>query len=290
MALFEKKETDAAAKQNTSAQIEETEAADTVETTLHFPEQWDIPAKERYVYQFHHSRLPKLKANQLSISGYKFVEVNGNIEVEAFIRSTVDRPVQIEAVDLILFDETGQPAARKHDDWDELGELPPFSCTPWRFIFTQEDRLSDAAVNDKWQILFELKQKAEESLDLDPAWEERLTPEKKAHFENLLTKLPKLGPKEVNITGVELAFLENRSLEVIVLIRNGTEQEVQISQLPLTVEDATGEIVCQGQFTLPPLKVKPKGAKPWAFVYPAELIAKPDADFSKWKILVKQNK
>jgi accessory Sec system S-layer assembly protein len=290
MARLENKENNEELRQNPIEQADEAAVADTVETTLHFPEQWDIPAKERYVYQFHHSRLPKLKANQLSISGYKFTEVDGKIEVEAFIRSTVDRPVQIEAVDLILFDETGQLAARKHDDWDELGELPPFSCIPWRFTFTKEDRLSDATVNDKWQVLFELKQKAEETLDLDPAWEERLTPEKKAHFENLLTKLPKLRPKEVNITGVELTFLENQSLEVIVLIRNGTEQEVQISQLPLIVEDATGEIVCQGQFTLPPLKVKPKGAKPWAFVYPAELIGKPDADFSKWKILVKQNK
>ena len=261
----------------------------TVETKLHFVDQWDMTSKDRYVYQYHHKKLPKLKEGQLSISGIKYLEIDGNLVVEAFIRNTVPKALNIQEADIIVLDENNQPAAKKRFSFDQLGELPPLTCTPWRFPFLAIDRLSDAAVSDQWKILFELKTKSkEEVLDLDPAWEERLTVEKKAHLESLLEKLPQLGPKEVNICGVELKFLDNQSLEATVLIRNGTSQELKITQLPLSVEDASGEIVCQGQFKLAPLTIKPKSAKPRAFVYPADLVLKDKPDLSKWRIFVKE--
>ncbi|MDR7000075.1 accessory Sec system S-layer assembly protein [Neobacillus niacini] len=290
MALFGKKKMDDSFPPAPVQQEEMVQTDDTVRTKLHFSEEWDLTTKEKYVYQFYHRRLPQLKEGQLSITGIKFLEENGELIVEAFIRNTVPQALNLHEVDLIVFDENNQPTAKNRFSLDLLGEIPPFSCTPWRFVFLAEDRLSDAAVSEKWKILFELKNRPEENLDLDPAWEDRLTEDKKTQLEGMLERLPKVGPKEVNIVGVELKFLDNQSLEAVVLIRNGTSQEVQIGQLPLTVEDAAGDIVCQGQFNLPPLKVKPNSAKPWAFVYPAELILKNDADFSSWRIFVKENK
>ncbi|NHC38605.1 accessory Sec system S-layer assembly protein [Bacillus sp. MM2020_1] len=261
----------------------------TVETKLHFTDQWDMSSKDRYVYQYHHRKLPKLQEGQLSISGIKYLDIDGELLVEAFIRNTVPQALTIQEVNLIVLDENDQPVAKKRFSLDQLGERPPFSCTPWRFFFTANDRLSDAAVSDQWKILFELNTKSkEEVLDLEPDWEDSLTEEKKAHLEGLLEKLPKLGPKEVNICGVEIKFLDNQSLEATVLIRNGTSQEVNITQLPLTVDDASGEVVCQGQFKLAPLTIKPKSAKPWTFVYPANLVLNHNPDLSKWRIFVKE--
>lgn len=225
----------------------------------------------------------------MSISGIKYLDRDGELVVEALIQNTVPKALNIQEVDLIVLDENNQPAAKKCFSFDQLGELPASSCTPWRFSFASIDRLSDAAASDQWKILFELKMKSkEEVLDLEPNWEERLIGEKKAHLESLLENLPKLGPKEVNICGVELTFLDNQALEAIVLIRNGTSQEIKISQLSLTIEDASGEIVCQGQFNLDSLTIRPKSAKPWAFVYPADMVLKHKPDLSNWRIFVKE--
>lgn len=274
-----------------AARTDRTEDSDTVDTKLHYPPFWDISTKDRYILQFRHKRLAKLKQGQISITGLKFFEAgDGDIIVDAFIRNTVDQPVRIEAVDLVLYDEQNQLAAKGRFSLDELGELPPFTCTPWQFLFSAEDRVSDVIASDQWKIMFQLKTRSnKEVLDLDPDWEGRITAEQRTQLENMLTKLPPVGPKEVNISGVEIKFLENQSLQVVVLIRNGTAKNLQVSQLPLTVEDAAGDVVCQGQFQLSPLTVKSRGAKPWAFVYPANLILKKNPDLSRWKIFVKQN-
>lgn len=288
MAIFSKKKDDDL-EQTAKTQADEPTADDTVETKMHYPDYWDLTTKDRYVYQYHHRKLPKLKKDQISITGIKFLEVDGEMVAEAFIRNTVPKPVKIQAVDLVVYDEKNQLAAKKSFSLDQLGELPPFSCTPCRFLFLAADRVSDAAVSDQWKILFEMKTgPKEETLDLDPSWEDKLTPENKSHFAIVLKQLPPLGPKEVNLYGADIKFLDNQSLEVIVFIRNGTSQNMRIGQLPLTVEDAAGDLVCHGLFKLPPLNVKPRGAKPWAFVFPASLILKQEPDFSKWRIFVKQ--
>lgn len=288
MVIFSKKQDDDL-EQATETHADEPAADDTVETKMHYPDYWDLTTKDRYVYQYYHRKLPKLKKGQLSITGIKFLEVDGEMVAEAFIRNTVPKAVKIQDVDLVVYDEKNQPAAKKRFSLDQLGELPPFSCTPCRFLFLAADRVSDVAVSDQWKILFEMKSgPKEETLDLDSSWEDKLTPENKAHFASVLKQLPPLGPKEVNLYGAEIKFLDQQSLEVIVFIRNGTSQNMRLGQLSLTVEDAAGELVCQGLFKLPPLTIKPRGAKPWAFVFPASLILKQEPDFSKWRIFVKQ--
>lgn len=291
MALFRRKNIENHATEQTVEQQEITSFPDgAVETKLHFPENWEMATKERYIYQYHHRKLAKIKEGQLSIAGIGFYEVDGEIAVEALIQNAVPQPLRIQAVDLVLFDETNNLAARKRFSLDHLGELPPFTTTPWRFLFLAEDRLSDAPVSNQWKIQFELTTAANnEILDLDRGWEERLSSEKKLQLERLLAGLTQLGANEVNITGAEVKFLENDSMEVILLIRNGTSQELQLKKLPLVVEDAVGDIVCQGSFELPPLVVKPQRAKPWAFIFPASHVVKQDPDFSKWRVSVIQN-
>jgi accessory Sec system S-layer assembly protein len=291
LALFRRKKIEDHTDEQPLKQEEMTPHPDgVVETKLHFPEHWEMTTKERYIFQYHHQKLAKIKAGQLSITGIGFIEVNGEIAVEALIQNAVPQSVKIQAVDLVLLDEMNNLAARKRFSLDHLGELPPFTTTPWRFLFLAEDRLSGAPVSNQWKIQFEVKTASNnEVLDLDQGWEERLSSEKKLQLERTLAGLPKLGANEVNLYGVEVKFLDNDSLEVILLIRNGTSQELQLKQLPLVVEDAAGDIVCQGRFELPPLRVKPLRARPWAFIFPADLIMKQDPDLSKWRVSVIQN-
>ncbi|NRD77326.1 accessory Sec system S-layer assembly protein [Bacillus sp. BRMEA1] len=291
MALFRRKQVEDQSVEETVKQEEAVSPTDgLLETKIHFSEHWEMALKERYIYQYHHRKLAKIKEGQLSIAGIGFYEVNGEIAVEALIQNAVSRPITIHAVDLLLMDEEGNLAARKRFSLEHLGELPAFTTTPWRFLFFAEDRVTDAPVSNQWKIMFELNTASNnETLDLELGWEERLSGEKRLQMESMLARLPKLGANEVNIAGVEVKFLDNQSLEAVLLIRNGTSQELQLKQLPLVVEDAAGDIVCKGTFELPPLLIKPQSAKPWAFVFPASLIAKQDPDFSTWRVAVAQN-
>ena len=65
----------------------------------------------------------------------------------------------------------------------------------------------------------------------------------------------------------------------MVLIKN-----IQIQQLPLTVEDATGEIIAQGGFKLEDFEVKANTSKPWTFIFPKSLVTKEQPDLSTWKV------
>ncbi len=75
--------------------------------------------------------------------------------------------------------------------------------------------------------------------------------------------------------GLEAALQENGSLAVTVLIRNGSKSKsINIEQLPLVVEDADGDQVCQGGFTLNDFEVKANTTKPWTFIFPEPLVVK----------------
>lgn len=291
MAFFRKKKTDNHMDTPDLTQGDITSQDDDfVKTRLHFLDDWDVAPKEKYVYQYHHTKLNKLKENQISIAAIKFLEIDEEMVVEALIQNALPKPLKFQDVDLIVVDEESNPVAKKKFSLEHLGELPPTTSTPFRFLFLKEDRISEAAPTDNWKILFQLNTpSANELLDLEQGWEEGLTSEKKAQLAGILEGLPKLGPEEVNISGVNIKFLENQSLEVMVLIRNGTMQNVQLEQIPLAVEDAAGDLVCRGQFKLAPLEIKPHTAKPWAFRFPEELIQKKQPDFNIWKIFVKED-
>lgn len=286
MGLFrnKEKEENSTSSSQTSEPLQNTEIeTDFVKTQLHIPEDWNILPKEKYIYQFHHQKLPKIHLGQVSIKAIKYLEVNGELLVEAFIQNALQQTIKFEEVDLVVVDENGELAAKKSFSFVELGEFPPLSSTPWRFIFLKEDRVPDKTPSNEWKILFQVKK---ERLEFDEGWEERLTADQREHFNGILEKLPKLNKDEVNFTGINVRFLENQSLEVMVFIRNGAAKGIQLEKLPLTLVDANGDIVCKGQFELPPLVVNPNTAKPWSFIFPSELILKKQPDLSKWRIEV----
>ena len=84
--------------------------------------------------------------------------------------------------------------------------------------------------------------------------------------------------------GIQAQIDENGSLHTTLLIRNGSEKNVKFEQLPLIVEDASGDSVAKGAFQFEELEVKANTSKPWTFIFPKELVLKEDMDLSKWKV------
>jgi accessory Sec system S-layer assembly protein len=260
---------------------------DEIKTTLSFHPDWDLSPQEKYVYQFHHQQLPALKPNQISISGMKLIEYNEGFVVVAFLRSTLPKPIRFEQINLLLLDETGQAIAKKQFDMDSFGELPPMTARPWRFLFSAEDKLVDKIPEEGWKIAFELKQvpqPKEHRLDLAESWENQLSTQQREHLQKLVETLPPLSAGEINFMGLEARLNEKRDLIVTLLIRNGSDKNIQLEQIPLVVEDASGDVVCKGAFHLENFEVKANTSKPWTFIFPSNLLLKEEIDLTKWKV------
>ncbi len=279
-----KKQTELITPEQNAETVETLDDNKDIKTTLSFHEDWHVEPQERYVYQFQHTGLPLLKKNQISISGIDLLPYNDGFIVVAFLRNTLSKAVRFETVHLLLLNEEDQVFAKKEFDLEDLGELPSNSARPWRFLFDVEDTIADINYEGEWKIAFELSQKPKHSLELEESWENQTSIEQKEQLEKLVSSLPPLSNTEFNIMGLEAKLMENRDLQVTILLRNGSQTTLNIEQLPLIVEDASGDIVCRGSFQLGTFEVKANTSKPWTFIFPQSLLLKENIDLSSWKV------
>jgi accessory Sec system S-layer assembly protein len=270
---------------------EETESTGReVKTDLHFPEDMKIGTEERYYYQFLNNELPLLKENQISLSGIELKKENGKVFVRAFVRNSLAKSIKIDqTIPILLLGPDDEQYARQVFDLSIMGLIPAESSVPWMFVFEPENVHAEEIPQTDWKLAFELaKPKAPHALDLEESWEKSLADPDKERLAQLVNNMTPPKPGEVNFMGIQARKYEDGSLHVTLLIRNGSEKGIKLEQLPLIVEDATGEEIAKGGFKLDELEVKPNTSKPWTFIFPKELILKEEVDLSKWRAYVPQ--
>ncbi len=263
---------------------------DEVTTALSFHPDWNVPKEQEYVFRFHSSELGPLKPSQLSLSGIDIdvEESTGSWLVKAFFRSTVQESITIGEIEIILSGKDEKVYARKEFDFNELGVIPSNSARPWVFIFEKDTQLEEEPPSNDWTLNFNLQSLIPHSLDLDASWEGVVSDEQVKSLEKVVADLPELNKNEVNLTGLQTHLNEDGSLNVVILIRNGSNQTMNLETLPLEILDASNEVVCKGSFNLPPLSVKANTTKPWTFIFPKETVLTDDLDFSRWVARVPQ--
>ncbi|WP_075617261.1 accessory Sec system S-layer assembly protein [Paenisporosarcina indica] len=261
-----------------------------VETTLSYHPEWDVPKEQQYVFSFLSNELPPLKQDQISLSGFEIDEdgQSGEWLVKAFFRSSLNKPITLGKVELILLSDTDNVVAAKEFDLAELGEIPARSDRPWIFAFEKETHIVSDMPVEGWKIAFNVQSLVPHQVDLDPAWEEALSQEQKEELSKLVTSLPSLKEREVNFSGFQVIPQESGDLAVSLFIRNGHSRHINLEQLPLEVLDASGEIVARGSFSLDNLEVKANTSKPWTFIFPSQMITKVNPDLSRWAVKVIQ--
>lgn len=261
---------------------------DEVETTLSFHPEWDVPQEQEYVFRFLSNELEPLKPNQISLSGIDIdVEsANGSWLVKAFFRSSLDQQISVGSVELMLLDEGGKTLASNEFDLKELGEIPARSARPWVFVFTKDNIFVEQPPTKNWKLAFNVQSMMPHKLELEQAWENGLTGQQKEELAKVLENLPKLKPREVNISGFQLKQQDDGGITVSVFIRNGHSKQINIEKLPLELIDAAGDLVARGSFALGPLAIKANTSKPWTFIYPKELIQITEPNFTRWTVRV----
>lgn len=263
---------------------------DVIETTLSMHPEWDVPQEQDYVFRFLSNELEPLKPNQISLSGID-IDVDpadGSWLVKAFFRSSLDQQIAVGSVELMLLDEEGNTLASDEFDLAELGDIPARSARPWVFVFTKDNIFAEQPPTKDWKLAFNVQSMVPHKLELEQAWEDGLTDEQKEGLATVVEGLPKLKPREVNISGFQVKEQDDGGIAASVFIRNGHSKQINIEKLPLELLDAAGDLVATGSFELASLSVKANTSKPWTFIYPKELIQKAEPDLSRWTVRVPQ--
>lgn len=260
-------------------------------TTLSIHPEWQISKEDEYAFRFLNMECPPLKANQLSLYGIHLIEESDNLfRITAFIRHSLQQPIALSETTLVLLNEKDEILGRKTFDLTEVGELPPQSARPWSFYFTEKDLFTTDLPREGWKLAFQLQPSTRKhSLELASSWKQSLASAEKKKLRELVESLepPKKG--EVNFMGLQAKVSENGDLHVALLIRNGSEKNVSLEQLPLQIEDAAGDIVASGSFKLDDFSIRANTSKPWTFIFPAHLVVKKTPDFSRWRAYPPQN-
>ncbi len=288
--FFKKKQVDEIKKTGRESSVSSEEFLDQqvedqeqeIETALSIHPNWNLPKEQEYVFRFLNNDLQPLKPNQISLSGVELEQDNGSLQVTAFVRNSIAKPIRLEKVELLLLNADKDVIGRKEFDLSELGEIPAKSSRPWMFVFEQGTLASQDMPSEGWSLAFNVSSMQPHRLDLAEAWKESLPEEEQNKLAELVKTLPKPKSKEFNIMGLQAKFLENGNLNITVLFRNGNHKGIQIQQLPLEVYDANQDVVARGAFKLEDFEVKANTTKPWSLIYPKEMILKENPDFSKW--------
>ncbi|RDI40144.1 accessory Sec system S-layer assembly protein [Falsibacillus pallidus] len=253
-----------------------------VETALSFHPAWNLEKEQEYVFRFLNNELSPLKPNQISLAGVEMSNDGQQVAVTAFVRNSLQKPIKMENVELLLMKEDGSIFGRKEFDFAEIGEIPAESSRPWVFTFEKDFLLTEEIPSDNWKLAFNVSSLQPHRLDLEPTWEAQLSEEDKSKLEEIVKSVPKPNPKEFNLMGLSAKFMDSGNLNVTILLRNGNSRAIKLQQLPLEIKDAAGEVVARGGFTLEDFEVKANTTKPWSFVFPKEMILKENPDFSSW--------
>ncbi|OEH92166.1 accessory Sec system S-layer assembly protein [Bacillus solimangrovi] len=255
-----------------------------ITTHLSIHPSWQLKEEEKYVYRFLNNECHPLKPNQLSLSGIELTEENDSYRITAFIRSSLSKEVRLKEATLLLISADNEKLGRKMFNLSEIGEIPAQSSRPWHFTFSKEDLFTNDIPKEGWKLAFDLSPSSRKhSLDLAESWQKSLADADKQKLEQMVNKMTPPKPGEVNFLGIQANQKQNGNLHITMLIRNGSPKTLTLKQLPLVIEDATGEIVAKGGFTLGEFEVKANTSKPWTFIFPSSLLLKEAIDLSKWK-------
>lgn len=259
--------------------------------SLHPSWEKDMDAGQKYALSFMLSELPPIAAGNVSLAGIKIFPHEDGVEVTAFVRNGLARPIRLQSMPLVMLIHGDQLFARQTFDLSELEEIPAYHARPWSFVFKRENFLQKDAMLANWKLAFEMAQKKlvlPQQLELEESWIKALSDEQKNSLINLARNLPPLQPGEVNIQSVQISRAEDQSLRAMLLIRNGSEQSLSFEKLPLVLIDAQNEKVAEGVFELGGLTVNQGTSKPWLFIFPESSIVKENPDLSRWRVAVPQ--
>ncbi|MCM3356535.1 SLAP domain-containing protein [Psychrobacillus sp. MER TA 171] len=265
-----------------------------LKTILEFSDLWELDQQERYVFQYYHNKLKGLDPNQINIHGVALHKNDNGFIMTAIIRHSLQKTLNMEVIRLVVRDKDGKDIARKEFNMEVFGLLNSLRARPWIFEFDKDSLLvPEEEIKDKmeFEVLFEYQQPvvSDFTLQLDENWSNGLSPEQIASLEASLASMEAVEENSLSVNAFHFAEVED-GVHVYVVLRNGYKEEITISNLPVQLLDAAGDVVAKLGFPLEQFAVGSHQARPVSLHFPKNVFQKESPDFSSWNVqLTPQN-
>lgn len=242
-----------------------------------------INKEKKKLYEKLHKDLPPMKENQLNLMAAESkITERDKIMINAFVRSTVKKPIRLQTTDIVLLDQKGNILAQIREDFDALDTLASNTSRLFTFEFPKNKiDLLDLKEIENWSLAF--KSKLKHRIDYSDLNQSEISESTKKSLNKIIKKVP-LDKNELSFMGFSANFDESNNLDLVLLIRNGTNDQLDIKQLALNFHDATGDLTAQGTFKMDHLTILANTSKPITLVFPASSLLKDEIDLTSWSI------
>lgn len=234
------------------------------------------------------SSLPPIKEGEINISTDYIFDMGDKYEASIFIRNGLPKPINFEQVPLLIENSNGEAIASKIFNLREVGEIPPRAVRPWKIYFEKDIvEIKDNKLSEL-KVIFDTNIQASETLKFQfEDFPKEIEGENRRRYEKFLAELPLLRRGQVSISTYNLYLNENGGLSVVLVIRNGSESQIKLEKLPITVKDSRDIEIAKGVFELNEdgIVVSPNKAKLYSFVFPKENILQDELHLDKWSVI-----
>ncbi|RXT04525.1 SLAP domain-containing protein [Ammoniphilus sp. CFH 90114] len=253
---------------------------------LSLHETWEkaMDDEQRYILSYTHVSLPEVQPGNVAIAGYQLEAHPNGLAVHGFIRNRLKRPVRFEKITLAIVGADDTIVAKQAFLLGDLGEIPPFSDRPWRFVFLEENVINYHASLERWRIIFYDEPAHKLKLQIDESWKDHLSDKAKEALSKRLIDSPPLMKGKVDIVGIELKKVSDDALSVLLFIRNHRKSSLSLQEMTVGLKNESGQTVATGSFRIDPLRVDSGCAKPWRVIFPKSLIKGSTDDVSRWEV------
>lgn len=212
---------------------------------------------------------------------------------QPYLRNNTDEDVTLTAVPLVLFDANQNMIARRVFDMKGL-EVQAKTAIPYQFDFYPEHMLTQSANISSWEIGFHMRNYSISSVISEFNFEtsevfspdEKIEEEDRRVYSDVQRALMETEGQVGCLIG-RVDVSEEGDYSVLLLIRNGRENEVQLANnIPIALLDGIGEVVAEGQFDLSSISLPPQSVVPYTITYPASAVRKAEPDLSGWSVAI----
>lgn len=232
--------------------------------------------------------LPPIKEGDVNISTDFMFDIGDKYEVSIFIRNGLQKKINFENVPFLIIDKDNEVLGNKTFNLKEVGDIPPCSVRPWKIYFSKEEINLDGKDLKELKVVFDNNIKAEKTVKVEfQDFPEEMAKPFRDKYEKFLEELPLLRVGQVTITTYNVILNENGELSVVIIIRNGSDKQIKLERLPITVKDSRDIEVAKGVFELKDqeITVNPSKAGLYNFIVPKENIIQEELYLDKWSVI-----
>ncbi|MDO0824404.1 SLAP domain-containing protein [Desulfosporosinus nitroreducens] len=208
---------------------------------------------------------------------------NGALIVGFFVSNGMSEKVKFKSVPLVLMDSDKRVLARQSFGADVIGEVVGRSEKACVVRF-RRDNVYGQDIPSDCQICFDIPAKRPQGIEIQyQSLPENISEDQQQELEKILAKLPSMKQGEVNFSPLKAIITVQNDLLTTVIIRNFSDKQINLEQIPLAVFDAHREELARGVFNIENLSIEPFKAILWTFNF-GSVLQDRDIDLSSWHI------